>query len=66
MRSVDALKRRPPTLPIPVGLSDPTVKLTVPENEFRVPTIGLVSAYSLVGREDRCRPTHTGSAGVVI
>jgi hypothetical protein len=37
---------------------DPTVKLTVPEDEFRVAAVGLVRSCALVCREDRCRPTH--------
>jgi hypothetical protein len=61
MGSVEARESRPSTLPIPVGLSGPTVKPTVPEDEFCVATIGLVSSYALVCREDRCRPTRADS-----
>ena len=60
MGRVEARKRRASTRPIPVGLSGPTVKLTVLEDEFRVAT-GLVSSYALVGREDRRRLTRTDS-----
>jgi hypothetical protein len=43
MGSVEARKRRASTLPIPVGLSGPTVKLTAMEDEFRVTAIGRVA-----------------------
>ena len=46
--------------PYPSRPFKPDVKLTVLEDEICVATIGLVGSCALVGREHRCRPTHTG------
>jgi hypothetical protein len=50
-------------LPIPPGLSHSTLKLTVPEDEFRVAAIGRVASCARVGRKIRCRPI-TGGTGM--
>jgi len=38
----------------------------VPEDELRMPTVGLVGSCALVGRKYRCHPNTHGSSGIVI
>ena len=42
------------------------LKVTVLEDELGATNIGRLASCALEGRKDRCRPTLTSSAGVVI
>ena len=53
-------------LPIPVGLSSWTLNLTVPEDEFRIATIGQAVSQAVAGPHNRHRPKLAGRVGGVI